>query len=216
MSANLKRLALIIIIALLPLLPLVAGKTWPWQNLLVIMIIAAALTVWGIGEAIRRRTSPVVWRADATDLALGAFVVLQLVSYFPSVYRFASALYGAKVLAFAIAFWLLRYGLRDRRLWRAALSCVILGGLLLAVIGLQEYVRTVKFLGDVNWRVFGPMFNPNVAAGYLLLTIFPACALVFGTGSRSKQVQPAPQAAIASSKSKKKAIVRPQQKAPAV
>ena len=58
MSAHLKRLALIIIIALLPLLPVLAGKTWPWQNLLVIMVVALALTLWGIGEVLERRTAP--------------------------------------------------------------------------------------------------------------------------------------------------------------
>jgi O-antigen ligase/Tfp pilus assembly protein PilF len=218
MSKNLKRLALIIVIALLTLLPVLAGKTWPWQNLLVIMVVALALTLWGIGEVLERRTAPPTWRPDAIDLALAVFVVLQLASWFPSVYRFASALYGAKVLAYAIAFWLLRYGLKDRRLWRAALWCLILGGLLLAVIGLQEYVRTVRFLGDANWRVFGPMFNPNVAAGYLLLTIFPACALVFGAGSRSGETKPAPAPApsAVTSRSKKKSATRSQQKAPTV
>jgi O-antigen ligase/Tfp pilus assembly protein PilF len=217
MSASLKRLALIIIIALLPLLPLIAGKTWPWQNLLVIMVIALALTVWGIGEVLQRRTAPITWRPDAIDLSLGAFVVLQLISWMPSVYRFASALYGAKVLAFAIAFWLLRYGLKNSRLWRAAVWCVVVGGMLLAIIGLQEYVRTVKFLGDVNWRVFGPMFNPNVAAGYLLLTIFPAVALVFGAGSRNEETRPAaPAPATATSKPKKKSVRKPQPQASSV
>ncbi|MHB8995423.1 MAG: O-antigen ligase family protein [Armatimonadota bacterium] len=218
MSAHLKRLALIIIIALLPLLPVLAGKTWPWQNLLVIMVVALALTLWGIGEVLERRMAAPTWRPDAIDLALAIFVILQLVSWFPSVYRFASALYGAKVLAFAITFWLLRYGLKDRRLWRAALWCLMLGGLLLAIIGLQEYVRTVKFLGDANWRVFGPMFNPNVAAGYLLLTIFPAAALLFGAGSRSGEAKPAPTPApsAVTSKPRKKSASKTQQKAPAV
>lgn len=218
MSAHLKRLALIIIIALLPLLPVLAGKTWPWQNLLVIMVVALALTLWGIGEVLELRTAPSTWRPDAIDLALAVFVVLQLASWLPSVYRFASALYGAKVLAFAITFWLLRYGLKDLRLWRAALWCLIFGGLLLAIIGLQEYVRTVKFLGDANWRVFGPMFNPNVAAGYLLLTIFPAAALLFGAGSRKGETNhaPPPAPAVLTAKPRKKSATKKQQKPPAV
>lgn len=184
MTLYLKRFSLVMLMVLLPLLPVVAGKTFAWQGLLVVLVAAVAALAWSVAEIADK--SERRWSPDAIDLALVIFIALQLVSWLPSVYRFASALYGAKVIAYAFTFWLFRYGLRDRRWWRAALWCLMLGGLLLAVMGLQEYVRTVRFLNQPDWRVFGPMFNPNIAAGYLLLTIFPAFALLFGAQSRAE------------------------------
>lgn len=200
MTLHLKRFSLILLMALLPLLPLIAGKTFAWQGLLVVLVAAVAALAWSIGAVLDK--SERRWAPDAVDVALGLFIALQLLSWFPSVYRFATALYGAKVLAYAAVFWFFRYGLRDRRWWRAGLWCLMLGGLLLAVIGLQEYVRTVRFLNQPDWRVFGPMFNPNIAAGYLLLTIFPAAALLFGAQSRA-EARPAPVPAPAQSKSRR-------------
>lgn len=207
MILYLKRFSLLILMLLLPLLPVLAGKTFAWQSLLVVLVAAVAALAWSVAEILDK--SERHWSPDAIDVALIIFIVLQLLSWLPSVYRFASALYGAKVIAYAITFWLFRYGLRDRRWWRAAVWCLMLGGFLLAVMGLQEYVRTVRFLNQPDWRVFGPMFNPNIAAGYLLLTIFPALALLFGVQSRAAAsapppapAKPAPKSSQSSKKSK--------------
>ncbi|MEI6501738.1 MAG: hypothetical protein WCP21_12025, partial [Armatimonadota bacterium] len=147
MSASLKRWALLPLLVSLPFLSLVAGKTWTWQNLLVVLLAALSLVLWGIGELLSSRSAPPPchperseeprrecppWRPDAIDLSLVVFVLLQACSIIPSVYHFASELYVAKVLAYAITFWLLRYGLRPRRWWRAALWTLMSGGLVLA------------------------------------------------------------------------------------
>lgn len=196
--------ALILIICLLPLLPLLAGKLWVWQALLVVLVVAAALHVYLLAsKASPRAALP----GDLIDWSLALFILWSALSWFVSVYRFASEVYLAKLLACAGLFWLFRYGLRREKLRQAGLWALVAGGALLGVIGLREYVRTVHFLGDTQWRVFGPMFNPNVAAGYLLLTIFPALALLFG-GPQSVEAKPlAPQPAPATKK--KQAPKRP-------
>ncbi|MEN6644417.1 MAG: O-antigen ligase family protein [Armatimonadia bacterium] len=179
--------AIILIICLLPLLPLLAGKLWVWQALLVVLVVAAALLVYLLaGKPSPRAALP----GDLIDWALALFILWSAFSWFVSVYRFASEVYLAKLLACAGVFWLLRYGLRREKLRHAALWGLVGGGALLGVLGLREYVRTVHFLGDTQWRVFGPMFNPNIAAGYLLLTVFPALALLFGGPERAEAKPP--------------------------
>ena len=43
--------------------------------------------------------------------------------------------------------------------------------MLSAVWGINEYTRTVVASGQITWRVYGPFFNPNLLAGYLLLAL---------------------------------------------
>lgn len=201
--------ALILIICLLPLLPLLAGKLWVWQALIVVLVVAAALHVYLLAsKASPRAALP----GDLIDWSLALFIVWSAFSWFVSVYRFASEVYLAKLLACAGLFWLFRYGLRREKLRQAGLWALVAGGALLGVIGLREYVRTVHFLGDTQWRVFGPMFNPNVAAGYLLLTIFPALALLFGgpQPTEAKPLAPEPVPATKKKQAPKKPLPSPQ------
>jgi len=50
------------------------------------------------------------------------------------------------------------------------------GGVLAAGWGLNEYVRTTAVSGQTTWRIYGPFFNPNLLAGYLLLALPVAAA----------------------------------------
>ncbi len=220
MSRTLRHLSLGVALGFLPLGAVLAGKLWDWQGLLVGLVGAVALTLWATAALLpepppepeptgkkrgkRKGASepaaapqPTPARGpDLVDWALVAFLIWQALSWGVSVYRFATGVYLAKLLACAAVFWILRYGLWRRasteaegdspRGWRVALWAVALGGVVLSVIGLREYVRTVFFLGDVGWRVFGTMANPNAAAGYLLVAIFPAAALLLGSQSRGR------------------------------
>jgi O-antigen ligase len=209
MRYRLRPLSLGIIAGLLVLLPLVAGKLWVWQGLWVALVAGLAAVLWLLSREPVAESKPVVkpakrqrspqpatpkatvisepsppWRPDVVDIALAVFLLTQAVSWLGSVYPFATALYVAKVMSYALLFWLLRYGPRGR--WqRVMLWGLCLGGALAGVWALREYVRTVWFLEQDQWRVFGPMYNPNALAAYLLLSLPPAAALLLGSQTRA-------------------------------
>ncbi|MCE5236928.1 O-antigen ligase family protein [bacterium] len=213
MRTRLRQGALGLAFGFLPLGSVLAGKLWVWQGLLLVLVGGLALTLWAAAallpeppakpiKAVRPRgkhkpetvpepaaTAP--RGLDLLDWLLVACVAWQGLSWFVSVYRFGTSLYLAELVVCAVLFWLCRYALLPRqagdtgtRTWRAALWALVGGGIVLSVLGLREYVRTVFFLGAVDWRVFGPMVNPNAAAGYLLVTLFPVAALLLGSQSR--------------------------------
>jgi O-antigen ligase len=206
--------AVALLLAGLVLMPLVAAKVFAWQSLLfvgwgallLVLVSAAALLPADHAPApppavTKSKRKPAAgaqaavsdapaepqprWRGpDAVDWLLVASVLVQLASIGVSVYRFGSVLYGAKVVAAAVIFWFARYGLRTPKQREGLLWALVAGGAVVAVLGLREYSRTAILLGQTEWRIFGPFYNPNCLAGYMLLTVFPAGALLFGLQTR--------------------------------
>ncbi len=206
--------------------PLVAGKLWPWQGLLVGLTSSLALLLWLAGGLFSpakeivlakdtKRPAPshiasftetkISFCPDVCDIALGFFLIWQCLSWLVSVYRFATDVYLIKLFAGVIAFWIFRYGgflparigksKAHTTLWPLAVWALVGGGALVSLLGLREYVRTVFFLEQAHWRVFSTMLNPNVLAGYLLLTFFPTLALLLGWQSRRRKFHNLPQSA---------------------
>lgn len=198
--------------------PLVAGKLWPWQGLLVGLASSLALLLWLAGGLISpakeivlakatKRPAPshnasftetkIAFCPDVCDIALGFFLIWQSLSWLVSVYRFATDVYLIKLFAGVVVFWIFRYGgclparigksQAHMTLWPLAVWALVSGGALVSLLGLREYVRTVFFLGQAQWRVFSTMLNPNVLAGHLLLTFFPTLALLLGWQSRKRK-----------------------------
>ncbi len=162
-------------VVVLALLPVVAGKLFAWQGMLValVVLIAALLFVVGLFGKSQRIKLGVV------DYALIGVLVWTAVSMTQTVYLHASLLALAQLLSYFAAFWLAR-ALLGRQPWQqAAVGAILAGGVLSAVWGLNEYVRTAAVLGETTWRIYGPFFNPNLLAGYLLLALPVAAAVVW-------------------------------------
>ncbi len=169
----------------LALLPVLAGRMFVSHSLLLVGWAAALLMLTGVAMALNGRARP-GRRLDACDWALLAFALLQIASVAVSVYVFASLVYAARVVAAITLFWLARYGLHERDWQRRALWGLVAGGALVSIWGIREYVRTVFFLDQPEWRIFSTFYNPNCLAGYLLLTVFPAAAMLFGAQTRAR------------------------------
>ncbi len=163
-----------ILIILIAALPVVAGKLFAWQGMMValVLLITALLFLVGLFGKSQRIKLGVV------DYALLGVLVWTAVSMTQTVYLHASLLALAQLLSYFAAFWLART-LLGRQPWQqAAVMAILVGGLVSAVWGLNEYVRTTAVSGQTTWRIYGPFFNPNLLAGYLLLAL-PVAAAVF-------------------------------------
>ncbi len=170
-----------ILVILLAALPVVAGKLFAWQTMIVALavFIAALLFLVGLLGKSQRVKLGVV------DYALIGVLVWAAVSMTQTVYLHASLLALAQLLSYFAAFWLART-LLGRRPWQqTAVGAILVGGLIAAVWGLNEYVRTTAASGQTTWRIYGPFFNPNVLAGYLLLALPVAAAVVWGGRTRA-------------------------------
>ncbi len=164
-----------ILVILLAALPVVAGKLFAWQGMLVALavFIAAFFSLMGLLGKPQRVGLRVV------DYALIGMLVWVAVSMTRTVYLHASLLALMQLLSYFTAFWLART-LLGRRPWQqAAGGAILVGGVLAAVWGLNEYVRTTAISGQTTWRIYGPFFNPNLLAGYLLLALPVAVAVVW-------------------------------------
>ena len=202
-----ERIVAAALLAPLPLLAVAVGKLWDWQALLVGLWTGILLMLWGWARAAkpsaepaeterpkrkqRRREAPAEQSdpprqaiVDIVDLGLALFLLLQIITLFPSVYRYASILYVMKVTGCALVFWLCRYCLGEKNRLKYGPWLLVAGGVVAALWGLREYVHTAYLLGQSHWRIFGPMYNPNVLAGYLLPVVFVALALLFGSQTR--------------------------------
>lgn len=168
----------------LALLPVLAGRMFVADSLVVVGWTAGLLVLTGLTTGLRAGDRP-RWRLDACDWALVVFAVLQIASAAATVYLFASLLYAANVVAGVTLFWVCRYGLRGGPWQRRALWGLVAGAAAVSVWGIREYVRTVFFLDQPEWRIFSTFYNPNCLAGYLLLAVFPAAALLFGAQTRA-------------------------------
>jgi len=166
-------LARVILVLLLAVLPVIGGKLSDQETMLVALVVFAAAILFLIGQAGNPQTA----QSSLADWALVGVLLLALVSTVRTVYLHASLLALAQLYSYFIVFWLAR-GLLGTPPWRkAAGAAIIVGGTFAAVSGLREYVRTLVTSGQVTWRIYGPFFNPNLLAGYLLLA-FPVALVV--------------------------------------
>ncbi len=171
-----------ILVILLAALPIVAGKLFAWQGMLVALavLITALLFVVGLFGKSQRIKLGVV------DYALIGVLLWAAVSMTQTVYLHASLLALVQLLSYFAAFWLAR-ALLGRQPWQqAAVGAILVGGLISAVWGLNEYVRTTAASGQTTWRIYGPFFNPNLLAGYLLLALPLAAAVVWWSRTQSE------------------------------
>ena len=172
----------VMLVVVLALLPVVAGKLFAWQTMLVALavLVVALLSLVGLFGKCQRMKLGVV------DYALIGVLLWAAVSITQTVYLHASLLALVQLLSYFAAFWLART-LLGRRPWRqAAVGAILAGGVLSAVWGLNEYVRTAAVLGETTWRIYGPFFNPNLLAGYLLLALPVAAAVAWWSRTQSE------------------------------
>jgi len=171
----------VMLLVVLALVPVVAGKLFAWQGMLVALavLIAALLFVVGLFGKFQRIKLGVV------DYALIGVLVWAAVSMTQTVYLHASLLALTQLLSYFVAFWLARTLLCRRSWQQAAVGAILAGGVLSAVWGLNEYVRTAAVLGETTWRIYGPFFNPNLLAGYLLVALPVAAAVVWWSYTQS-------------------------------
>lgn len=156
-----------LIVVCLAALPVLAGKLSLWQSLLTVAMVLTAAVIWMLG-ALPAATAP---RPTLIDIALALFLGLSAISVLGSVYLHDSLVAVGQVVSYVLVFWLCQ-SLGKRPGWRRAVGAAMLaGGIFAATWGLREYVQTVAAAGDVTWRIFGPFYNPNLLAGYLLLIL---------------------------------------------
>jgi len=156
-----------LIILCLAGLPAFAGELFVWQSLLATAVILVAAIIWTLGT-VKMRKLPV---PNLIDIALVVFLGLSLFSLTRSVYLHDSLVAVGQLIGYLLIFWLCQAMGRSEE-WRwAAGAAVVVGGIIAAIWGLREYVQTVAAAGEVTWRIFGPFYNPNLLAGYLLLAL---------------------------------------------
>lgn len=115
---------------------------------------------------------------------LAAFLAWNALAAMRSVYLHASLVTLVLFAAILVALALFASLFREERWRRWGWWAVAAAGGLEGTIGLRDWTQTVIFQGDTSWRIFGSMFNPNVLAGYLLVTI-PAALVALALAWRS-------------------------------
>ncbi len=185
-SKHAQTLARVMLVALLAALPVIAGKLFDWQTLLVALLVFVAAILFFIGQVDR----PQGTGGGLVDYALVGVLLLALVSTAQTVYLHASLLALGQLYSYFMVFWLARSLLGAAPWRRAGMAAVVVGGTVAAVWGLREYTRTVAVAGQVTWRIYGPFFNPNLLAGYLLLALPVAVAVIWwqrrDTGAKTR------------------------------
>ncbi len=166
----------LLVIALM-VYPLLAGKNFRWQNLAMHVVVAAAALLWYVGE-MRNGRQVVLVRHKLLDRALLVFFGIVTIAIIPSVYKYASLLFVVWLLDCLLVYWMAREAFSDEK-WRLAVPvALVAAGAICALLGLREYVRTVFFTGGVTWRIFGPLYNPNILASYLIGPLLIALGLI--------------------------------------
>lgn len=168
------RFAQVALMALAVALPLVGGKLADWQTGLVgLAVVGVALAV-----LLGRWSTPGPCRLAPEDWAWAALLALMALAIPGAVYLHAALLAVLQLLVYALSFWLARSLFPEER-WRQALVvALVAAGALIGVLGLREYLLTVRSSGHLSWRIFTTFFNPNLVAGYLLVALPPAVALL--------------------------------------
>ncbi len=159
--------------------PLLAGKTFRWQNLTMHVLVTAAALLWYVG-AMRERRRVALVRHKLLDWALLGFLGICMIAALPSVYKYASVLFILWLVDCLVAYWMAREAFAEEK-WRLAVPvALVAAATICALLGLREYVRTVFFTGGVTWRIFGPLYNPNILASYLIGPLLVAMGLIWG------------------------------------
>ncbi len=157
--------------------PLVAGKNFRWQNMTLHCIVSLAVLLWYAARA-SGGGRPVLVRHKVLDGALVALLAIVIIAASVSAYRYASLLFIVWLVDCLLVYWMAREAFVEGR-WRWAVPVAVLcGGVVCSLLGLREYVRTVMFAGEANWRIFGPLYNPNILASYLIGPLLLALALI--------------------------------------
>ncbi len=157
--------------------PLVAGKNFPPQNLLMHCLLMVAVLVWYLwgrpdGSAVT------VMRPGLLDRSLVAFAALCLLVTPFSVCKYASLLFIVSVCDCLVMYWVAREAAAGGTPRRILAWAIVASGALCAILGVREYVQTAYFLENPSWRIFGPLYNPNILASYLTGGLFLALGLL--------------------------------------
>ena len=169
-------------LALMVALPLFGGYLFTdrvlWAVLPALVCALAACVAWAEGaKAVHTGLGRAAWPL-AGFLAWSAIATVRSVYLHASLVALVSAAADLALLAlFASLF-------RDER-WRRPAWAVVAGAAAIeGILGLRDWTQTVIFGGDIGWRIFGTMYNPNVLAGYFLAAL-PAALLVLAWAWRS-------------------------------
>lgn len=175
-----------LLLALAVALPLIGGKLADWQTGLVALgaVLAAGLLVAGrLAQAERSGGRP-----RPEDWALAALLALLAASVGWAPYVHGAVLAVLQVLSYALCFWVSRAVFGERRWGEVLAGALALGGSVVALLGLREYLATWRPGGASEWRVFATFFNPNLVAGYLLVCL-PAAVALAGRYCRREPVR---------------------------
>ncbi|MFP3903045.1 MAG: O-antigen ligase family protein [Armatimonadota bacterium] len=166
-----------LLLSALVLYPIVAGKNFDPQNMIMHCVITAAVLLWYIGRMMGNQPVAVI-RYPWLDWSLAGFFGLNVIAAFFSVYHFASLLSLIWLADILLVYWMAREAF-VRGIWRSALiAALVTAGAICAVWGLREYIHTVFFTGGATWRIFGPLYNPNILAAYLIGSLFMAAGVL--------------------------------------
>jgi O-antigen ligase len=165
-----------LLLALAVALPLVAGKLADWQTGLVALV---ALLAAGLLVAGSLRPAGQGWDARRPeDWALAAFLALETVAVFWAPYAHGALLAVVQLLSYALCFWLARRLLAGAPWGDLLAGALTLGGSIVALLALREYLETWRSSGATDWRVFAGFFDPNLVAAYLLVALPAGVALL--------------------------------------
>lgn len=178
-----------LLITVVLLYPLLAGKNFRWQNAIIHVLVVLAALLWSAGQVQTGKSVRVI-RYRALDYSLLVLLGLILIAIIPSVYRYAGVLFVAWFIDCLIVYWVAREAFVEPR-WRMALTVAFVStGAICALMGLREYSHTVIFAGDATWRIFGPLYNPNILASYLIGPLLAALGLVmYSLGQRKEPAE---------------------------
>lgn len=125
-----------------------------------------------LAVALKKRVIPTPHLKILLPLAIVEFAVA--VSFGVSQYRHLSLMTMIEWLAYGAAFVLTVASVGRGSGVRLVLIAFTLAGAWLALLGIREYGDQP----DATWRIFAHTMGPNVLAAFLVVTLFPACALV--------------------------------------
>ncbi len=182
--------ARVAVLALMVALPLFAGYLFTERVLgagvSALVCVLAACIAWAAGaKSARAGLGGAAW-------PLAGFVAWSIIATFRSVYVHASLVALVSVAADLGLLALFAALFRDER-WRRPAWAVVAGAAAIeGVLGLRDWTQTVIFGGDVGWRIFGTMYNPNVLAGYMLAAAPGAVVLLAWAWRSAAQDQERP------------------------
>lgn len=157
--------------------PLVAGKNFTAQNLAMHCLLMVAALVWYLWGRPGGGTVTII-RPGLLDRSLVAFLAICLLVIPFSVCKYASLLFIISLCDCLIMYWVAREASDDGTSGKVLAWAVVASGALCALLGVREYVQTAYFLENPSWRIFGPLYNPNILASYLTGSLFLGLGLL--------------------------------------